>query len=153
MALISFTYSPTPALPNVRLSLCIILETDTKNEQYQIHPQHRDNTPKKAQWRVSYEDELTVFAWAAGEEIIIDEQYMWGLLVIADEPCYIGYTEFGDPSKIAIFDNGGQNGFWHGYPVDYIRSQEYPPESVLAHWRDMNYITKADLRRIIRGKW
>lgn len=154
MTIINYSYIPMPPRVNVRHVFTFITDLGTAIEQqYQIHPQHRNRSPQKAQWTVSYEDELVVFAWAICEEGVTGEQYIWGLLIEDGESCIIGKTKYGDATKIAIFDNGDHNDFWHGYPADYIRSQEYPSDDILGRWRDKGYITKADIRRIIRGKW
>lgn len=149
-----FTYTPCPAQINVRI-LCAIIKSpsQTINEAYQIHPQHRNGNPNKSRWTVSYEDELSIFAGTAIDGVITDGQYMWGLFVPLYEPEVLGVTKNGDQSRIAIFDNGKHNGFWHGYPADYIREQEIPPDDVLDLWRTKEIIRKPDINKIIKGQW
>ena len=150
----NYSYSPSPARPGVRL-ICVIKRPPLAsiNSAYQIHQQHRDGNPNKAQWTVSYEDEVSIFAGTFVEGLITDEQYMWGIYVPLSEPEVLGVTKNGDMSKIAIFDNGKHNGFWHGYPADYIRRQEVPPDDVLDLWRDKEKISKSDIKKIIKGQW
>lgn len=150
----NYTYTPYPAQPNVRLACVIVMAPNQMfNTAYQIHPQHRNGNPNKAQWTVSYENEISIFAGAAVENIIVDEQYMWGIFVPQYEPEVLGVTKNGDQSRIAIFDNGKHNGFWHGYPADYIREQEVPPDVVLDTWRTKAIISKPDINKIIKGQW
>ena len=78
---------------------------------------------------------------------------MWGLYLPGDEPEVLGETKFHDKSRIATFDNGYNNGFWHGYPADYIRGQEVPSEEVLDLWKRKNYIKKSDISKILKGQW
>lgn len=154
-----FSYSPKPAKPDVRLT-CVIIKQQNNGigeytiiVQYQIHPQHRNQTPNKSQWSISYEEEVCVFAGAFCEGLVVEGRHIWGLYKPFDNPVVLGITKNGFPSKIAKFDNGTHNGFWHGYPVDHNMKQEYPPQEILATWRDKNYITKADISKIISGRW
>lgn len=152
-----FICQPIPTADNVRLT-CTINKPDGNNqvqviECYQIHPQHRDKTPNKSQWTISRAEELSVFANAVCENVIDNGQYMWGIYIPGAEPEVLGVTKYGDKTKLAIFDNGKHNGYWHGYPADYIRSQELPTDDVFDLWRDKNMLTKADINKIIKGQW
>jgi hypothetical protein len=154
-----YTYSPTPALPDVRLS-CEITKHNNEDEQdeiivaqYQIHPQHRNRTPDKSQWSISYEDEISLFADTLCKGVIFKEQYMWTLYIPQNLPEVLGVTARGEDSKIAIFDNGLHNGFWHGYPADYIKnSQDIPPAYFLQSWYQAGIISAATMRRIKGGQ-
>jgi len=153
----NFTYQPTPAAANVRLT-CTINKPNGNNqvqieEHYQIHPQHRNRTPIKSQWAISCDDELSVFAGSVCDNLIINGQYMWGIYIPGAEPEVLGVTRYGDATKLAIFDNGGHNGYWHGYPADYIRGQEIPTVEVFDLWRNKGTLTKADINKIIKGQW
>ncbi len=153
----SFTYQPSPAATNVRLT-CTINKPNGNNqvqlvEYYQIHPQHRNGTPKKSQWTIPCDDELSVFAGSVCENLVISGQYMWGIYIPGAEPEVLGVTRYGDATKLAIFDNGKHNGFWHGYPADYIRGQEVPSDEVFDLWKNKGILTKADINRINKGLW
>ena len=149
-----YSYSPMPAKPDERLNCTITNSVGHKTTvQYQINKQHRDRNPNKAQWEILCEEEVAVFAGSVYEGIVEDEKYMWGLYIPMNKPSVLGVTKNGDESKIARFDNGRHNGFWHGYPADYIKSQEYPQDEVLDLWRNKKVIDKADINKIIKGVW
>ena len=149
-----FIYTPKPALQNVRLT-CIIHPNDQTKllEHYQINPQHRDGNLKKSQWSISCEDEVAVFAQTCSDGLVEENQYMWGLYMPGNKPEVLGYTKNKYDSKIAIFDNGKHNGFWHGYPADYIKNNDVPPSDFLDYWRDKQLINKSDINKIIKGLW
>lgn len=158
MKFISYTYTPAPASPDVRLT-CVITRQDDNGQdevietQYQIHKQHRDRTPDKSQWIISCEDEVSVFAKTIGEGEIVDGQYMWGLFIPIVKPEVLGITDKKLPSKIAKFDNGIHNGFWHGYPAEYLKkNQDIPPYNVLFQWHKAGIITTATMKKIKGGQ-
>lgn len=153
MLFTKFNYNPRPAVPDVRLYCLIQRTTELVSTQYQINSQHRDHNPNKSQWIISCEEELSVFAGSVNESIVIDGQYMWGIYIPGMIPEALGVTRFGDESKLAIFDNGKHNGFWHGYPADYIRNQEIPSGEVFDLWRKNGFLKKADVNKIIKGQW
>lgn len=150
----NYTYTPAPAREDVRLT-CVIVKspTDTFNTEYQINSQHRDRNPNKSQWAVSCEEEVSMFAGTAADGIITDEQYMWGLFIPEREPVALGVTKNGDTSRIALFDNGKHNGFWHGYPADYIRGRDVPSDEVFDLWREKGIFEKPDIKKIVKGQW
>jgi hypothetical protein len=149
-----FIYTPNPALQNVRLTCVIHPQEQTPQiEEYQINPQHRNGNPNKSQWSIICEEEIAVFAQSCNDGMVEDDHYMWGLYMPGDKPAILGSTKNSDDSKIAIFDNGKQNGFWHGYPADYIRNNEVPPSEILAYWKTKEYINKSDINKIIKGLW
>lgn len=158
MQFIDFKYAPASAMPDVRLTCSITRlneegREETIETQYQIHKQHRDKTPDKSQWILSYEGEVSLFAKTYCMGIVEQEQYLWGLYIPKDKPEMLGITVKGLPSKMAIFDNGGHNGFWHGYPADYLRrKQDIPPHNVLIKWQQDGIITTATMKKIKGGQ-
>lgn len=54
---------------------------------------------------------------------------------------------------IAKFVTDKNHNTWHGYPADYqLKAQDIPAGSILLKWEEQNLITKAKMRKIMRGQ-
>lgn len=120
---------------------------------YRPHPAHRDQTPRKSQWTISLEAEQECFVgahasgWVNGLEA-------WGLHLPLQSPQYLGTAQdHTTPVFIARFVANSSPRFWHGYPLDHRRSTAHIPEArVLTQWITIGYLSKAKVRKIVRGQ-
>jgi hypothetical protein len=119
---------------------------------YVSKPDHRDGTPIKSQWDISYDEEYASFAlgvtsgWIAG-------QAAWGLHLVGNVANYLGHAAVNPgpntPLWLAYFQVGAP---CHGYPSDPQRSsREVPPNEVRSDWLSKKYLRPAVVRNVGRG--
>jgi hypothetical protein len=119
---------------------------------YQFNEQHRDKNPKKSQWDISRDDELTVFRCAAYWKWLM-EGSAWGLHINFGSPQYLGTVPDGRQSFIAKFVSADNLGTWHGYPADYISNHhDIPDPEILSSWAENRFISRPKARKIMRGQ-
>jgi hypothetical protein len=59
---------------------------------YICHPDHRNTTPNKSQWRIVVEDERQCFATSRDRDWL-DPAVGWGLHLIDEVPNYLGVAQ------------------------------------------------------------
>lgn len=122
------------------------------NPTYQPNPAHRNSTPDKSQWAVSVPDEQGIFLQSVNEQWVFAE-YGWGLYLVGGNPSYLGVAQ--DHLTQVFFAKFVRKSTspWHGYPADHVRNaQDVPHEKVLSAWMHRRLISKAKVRKILRGK-
>jgi hypothetical protein len=122
------------------------------NLRYTIHPDHRNSTHEKSQWRITEDEECACFSNCHTSNWY-DGHTGWGLHVVGGVVTYLGVgrdhvTEVFVAKFVA--DNDGT--LWHGYPADHVRSHDRPIRQVLAIWLRDNVIPAAKVRKIGKGE-
>ena len=121
---------------------------------YINHPDHRNNLGNKSQWRISEDEERTVFSitwnrgWAAN-------CLGWGAHFPNGAAEYLGVAQdHATPVFIAKFVDSSATGIWHGYPVDHSRNfpGNVPDLDILNQWMADGIISTAKRRRIQKGQ-
>lgn len=119
---------------------------------------HRDNTARKSQWTITFNDEKNCYDHAAASNWIEPPTIGWGLHIGANGvPSHLGISAaiHGEHRQlfIAKFIDGNGNDVWHGYPADpYRNSQDIPPERVLGLWVQGTLLRPAIARKLNRGQ-
>lgn len=115
---------------------------------YKAVSYHRNGTKGKSQWRITVDEEISVFVWSLATESFKEDK-AWGLYLNGNTPQVIGVLENGEASYLGRF--AGTNNEWHGYPGDYKRTRgDIPPFAILLDWTSQNYISKSSMLRIQR---
>ena len=130
----------------------VVFQMTNGNPTYQPNPAHRNNTPGKSQWAVSLPDEQAIFLQSVNEQWLSAE-CGWGLHLVEGAPSYLGVAQ--DHLTEVFFAKfvGKSTSPWHGYPADHVRnSQDVPHEEVLSAWMQRHLISRAKVRKILRGK-
>ncbi|MBR6178066.1 MAG: hypothetical protein IKQ70_09330 [Bacteroidales bacterium] len=112
---------------------------------------HRNGSPKKSQWLISVDEEISCFVFAKQNDWISKEDHKgWG---ITDDCKVLGKTTANKETFIARFEEYDYNlDHWHGYPADLGRPQDIPADFVLLDWyKYKKYITKSQYSKIRRG--
>ena len=116
---------------------------------------HRDQSGKKSQWIISEDCERKCFEEAMCAKWNI-ENLCWGLHLEDGKANYLGRTAKSEPELrqlfIAKFIDSDKNNKWHGYPADPCKGQDIPPEPILNCWLQKNYLRRAVIAKINRGK-
>lgn len=120
---------------------------------YTCHPDHRNGTLGKSQWRVVPDEEIRCFArclrdtWTRGA-------VGWSLHLVDGRPEYLGVAQdHRTPLFVAKFVDGTQRGIWHGYPADHQRNHaDIPDLPILRDWLNGALLTRPKIRKLIRGQ-
>jgi hypothetical protein len=119
---------------------------------YTIHPDHRNNTARKSQWRVTEDQEIACFNLSWRNEWI-GADVGWGLHIVDNRAEYLGVgQDHLTPVFMAKFKNDNVQPDWHGYPVDHTRNCDRPLEPILRRWMDLQFIAPEKMSKILRGK-
>ena len=123
------------------------------DKNYTINPVHRNGMPEKAQWTISYQDEMNSFIFSNQHAWICNDN-AWGLHFINNHVAYLGVAQDHITEVfIAKFVNDVDHNNWHGYPADHqANQQDIPDENVLRDWLTNNIIPKQKINKIARGK-
>lgn len=108
----------------------------TAGLKYSIDPQHRDDNPKKSQWRISEADEEACFLRAHREGWQEEQDTYWSYYVSNGAVDYLGVAV--DRARrliVAKFVGKGKPLDWHGYPADHqMHQQDVPPLPIRNMW-------------------
>jgi hypothetical protein len=121
--------------------------------RYTHHPDHRNRTGGKSQWRISLPKERQAFITARAEGWLI-RSTGWGLHVDNTEPAYLGVAQ-DHVTRVFVskFVDGNQSQNWHGYPADHQRNpQDIPDADVLKIWMDNDLIPLSKIRKLVKGQ-
>lgn len=129
-------------------------------QKYQSNPLHRNGDPYKSQWN---QNKISV----------LKEEQIWksffsgtgsqcyGLYITRNnKPDYLGFPAKKSPSALnELFiakyrsDPSGNDILWHGYPADTtLNIHDRPPEECLIDWEKKNFISSAQMSKILKGK-
>ena len=117
---------------------------------YNPHAHHRNGMAKKAQWKISEQDERRSFAgaWDAGWHL---ESVAWGFHFVNGGLTYLGVVEDHETKTFfAKFVRDPNHVAWHGYPANQRNPQDIPDLSVAQMWIDGKVLARAKIRKIIR---
>ena len=137
----------------------IITRSQVPLELYTCKADHRHKpNKKKSKWSIPEEDEVECFeeALANGWRINKPHKSMcWGLIPDnRNQPTVVGHAppDYTRELVFARFDEGNPSA-WHGCPADYQgHTHDTPTPGVLSAWLALDYITKAQMRRILCGQ-
>ena len=119
---------------------------------YLCHPDHRNGTQHKSQWRITEPEEVDSFKHTWNEGWIVG-QYGWGLHLINGEVNYLGVAQDHRTRLfIAKFVNDTNHGQWHGYPADHQSITDRPDDQIIAMWLANNTLPAAKLRKVQKGE-
>jgi len=118
---------------------------------------HRDKSPQKAQWTISEQEERSCFKFGMESSWNIPVFVSWGLHLDNEaKASNLGTTALDTGEVIqscfAKFRDDDKKNEWHGYPADHRKNQDRPPLIVLNSWKEKNYLPKAKISKIQRGK-
>src|SRR5688572_21389574 len=87
---------------------------------YLIHPDHRNATPNKSQWRITAQDEFGTFVHSEGKGWQVGGITGWGLHLSRDgRVTILGVAQDHKTDVfIAKFVRNPTSAQWHGYPVN-----------------------------------
>ena len=147
------TLRAAPSPPRIAIRDGVRHANGRRRLVYAIHPDHRNDHPRKSQWTISRSDEIATFDRAA-QHHWLDSYRGWGLHIVDDSPRYLGRcVERSKRSFIAKFVGASTTDEWHGYPGDYARnSQDIPPPRVLQYWTQFSILSPAQVRRIAKAQ-
>ncbi|MEY3220489.1 MAG: hypothetical protein RIT27_1846 [Pseudomonadota bacterium] len=136
-----------------RTQINVQVDGQNKSCSYTYHPQHRDKTPTKSQWTITYDEESRSFCLSL-ENQWNDDKNGWGVHLINETISYLGISQNGMQNLlIAKYVCDNVHNDWHGYPANHIEySRDIPPEKFLLDWKSKNYITSAKMRKILKGQ-
>lgn len=120
--------------------------------KYAIHPHHRNGNPKKSQWIISEEAEVSCFKRSFLSEWL-NNSVGWGLHIVngnasalglaVDRTTYLVFSKF-------VTDNQVN---WHGYPANHVSNQhDIPDEHVAMKWISDKLLPSPKVSKIMRGK-
>ena len=113
---------------------------------------HRNRTPNKSQWTITLEEELNTFRSCTNNRWYL-EHVGWGLHLSGNNPLWLGLTRDHKRCTFIAKFVGDASGTWHGFPADHTRNiRDIPFESVLHAWLNKNFLSKAKIRKIVRGQ-
>ena len=123
------------------------------NVLYIPNPQHRDGNPNKSQWLIDIDQEVRVFKYMAYNNWG-GENNGWGLFFRRNILDYLGIIHSRNTNVfIAKFVVDTSHCAWHGYPADYqFKAQDVPDRSILQDWLEKKYLSKAKIRKIMKGQ-
>ena len=117
-----------------------------KDVFYTIISYHRNfnYNQNKSCWIINVEEEFECFKKCYNNKWFDEnDDYEiaggWGILIENKKVKILGKNKFNDDLKIAKFVDSENNGYWHGYPADYIRNiQDKPSTKILFLWYNDN---------------
>lgn len=120
---------------------------------YLNHPQHRNNTPQKSQWRISEQEEIEAFTQSLNENWVVGDTG-WGFHLGESRLAYLGVAQnHRTPVFLAKFVDGTGTSSWHGYPADHVvNSQDRPPVCLQRSWLSSGRLAKAKIRKLAKGQ-
>lgn len=121
--------------------------------QYISKPDHRDGTPVKSQWDITFNAECTAFTLGVTSGWV-KESSAWSLHLTDGAAAYLGRSAVrGGSSRVQLFVAFFQIAdVCHGYPSDPTRSsREVPPNDVRSDWLAKDYLRPAAVRKLGRG--
>lgn len=122
---------------------------------YISKPDHRDGTPTKSQWTISFAEECAGFQLGVGRGwVAIDRGAAWGLHMVDGKVGYLGKTAANREPKSDLFVAFFQiSDVCHGYPSDSKRSRrEVPPTAVFKDWLMGKYLRPSVVRKLQQGQ-
>lgn len=145
-------------------------QTENYTCYYTPKEDHRNGTRPKSQWLCTLDEEFAIFKdalkneWCRIEEFKYNKKKYqrllspngraWGLKYENDEFVKLGErNESGLPKDqlyVSVFVESDPCR-WHGYPANFIKTQDRPLDHVLKSWKDLGYVSKKDMLRIKKG--
>jgi hypothetical protein len=118
-------------------------------DKYIISSQHRrSGNPNKSIWTITNEEEVACFILSVNSNWT-SNHIGWGIKLIGSVLQVVGRNDANADLKFAKFVDGTKRKVWHGWPADYRRKkQDIPSTIVLALWKNKNYISKSQVRKI-----
>ncbi len=130
------------------------IEVQIRSDLTYVHKaDHRNNSPRKSQWKISDQDERTCFV------LMYDSRWCerncgWSLHLDNGIIDYLGVSVIRQRRLfLAKFVDGNNNQRWHGYPADHIlNQQDIPTGEILLAWKYAGYLSFPKVRKLMRGQ-